>query len=387
MSLRKKVSIYLHYPYCTSKCTYCNFNKYILPNRNNDRRMTNCLINELKHDLVNYDVKSIYFGGGTPSLASPYLVADTLEYVTANSTNAKMEITMEANPTGFEISKLKSFRDAGVNRLSLGVQSLDDQMLKIMNRDHSVKDALKAIDLARSNFDNVSLDFIWGRPGQTLKQWESELQQIFAFGANHLSLYQLTVERGTALFKQVKSQEIKMNSEDELADMFELTRQMAQENGYLQYEVSSFAKDGLEGNQSQHNKSYWEGHDYIGVGPGAHGLLHIGKERFRTYRILEPNQWMKHVEEIGHGIARKVPISTKDSEMEYLLTSLRTTKGAFLDTFSLIGNNVIESVNMMDELIELGYIEVSYGLGRIQNIRTTQKGLAVADRLVQKLFG
>ncbi|KAJ3256987.1 hypothetical protein HK103_004970 [Boothiomyces macroporosus] len=135
-----------------------------------------------------------------------------------------MEITMEANPTGFEISKLKLFKDAGVNRLSLGIQSLDDHMLKLMNRDHSVKDALKAIDLARSHFDNVSLDFIWGRPGQSLKGWEEELLQVFKFGANHLSLYQLTVERGTALFKQVKNKEIQPPSDDELADMFELTR-------------------------------------------------------------------------------------------------------------------------------------------------------------------
>ncbi|KAJ3312070.1 radical S-adenosyl methionine domain-containing protein 1 [Boothiomyces sp. JEL0838] len=320
--------------------------------------MTDCLIKELKHDLGNYKITSVYFGGGTPSLAEPSLVSSTLEYIRNHSNSSDMEITMEANPTGFEISKLKLFKDAGVNRLSLGIQSLDDRMLKLMNRDHSVKDALKAIDLARSHFDNVSLDFIWGRPGQSLKGWEEELLQVFKFGANHLSLYQLTVERGTALFKQVKNKEIQPPSDDDLADMFELTRTLAADNGYVQYEVSSFAKDGIKENQSQHNKNYWEGNDYIGVGPGAHGLLHMENKRFRTYR-------------------------------EYILTSLRTAKGANLEVFAAIAENNFESylnLESLDQLSEMGYLDIAYSSGTIQSIRPTYSGMAVADALVQKLL-
>ncbi|KAI8898286.1 hypothetical protein BC833DRAFT_590505 [Globomyces pollinis-pini] len=295
-SSRRLISIYVHYPYCTSKCTYCNFNKYTLPANLNYLRLEKAYLTDLTHDLSELDqtkqtINSIYFGGGTPSLAKPTLVENILKllFIDLNFKPAvDLEVTLEANPTRLEAQSLKDFKAAGVNRLSLGIQSLDNDDLKFFGRDHNVNEALQAITLAQSLFENVSLDFIWGRPGHTTDQWELELSQILSFGANHLSLYQLTVENGTPLAK-LASKSSNRNlfpCEDTLVDMFQLTQELTQRGGYGQYEVSSYAKDGLSSNRSKHNQGYWNGNDYIGIGPGAHGrLFKADNIRYRTYRV------------------------------------------------------------------------------------------------------
>nr|KAJ3422721.1 radical S-adenosyl methionine domain-containing protein 1 [Polyrhizophydium stewartii] len=287
------VSVYLHYPYCKSGIQHSRLEDALLtdleaslslhvddlvPAGSDDHSAAQDAIVPPGEPLRRR-IHSVYFGGGTPSLARPEMVARVLQRVQdLGMTPSQLEVTLEANPTSVEASKLRAFKAAGINRLSLGVQSLDPDALRFLGRDHSAKEALEAIETALDVFDNVSLDFIWGRPGQTVAAWERELQQVTALGASHLSLYQLTVERGTPLFKQVQKHPQLMPGEDEIADLFEATRHVASLGGYEQYEVSSFCRGGMRSNRGQHNQSYWNGNDYIGVGPGSHGRLWNGVE-------------------------------------------------------------------------------------------------------------
>ncbi|RKO82795.1 hypothetical protein BDK51DRAFT_46259 [Blyttiomyces helicus] len=269
-----------------------SFNKYRIPAGGQPHdRMTRALTAELTHALTlpveaagggewtgtrtreRLRVHSVYFGGGTPSLARPETVAAVLETIArCADVGEGIEVSLEGNPTSTETAHLQSFRDVGVNRLSLGIQALTDRDLRFLGRDHSVSDALASAQAAMSVFDRVSLDFIWGRPGQSVRDWEEELTRACTLGASHLSLYQLTVERGTPLFRAVEKAATVMPDSDTLADMFERTSQIASQCGYEQYEVCSFAKNGDARNRSSHNSSYWLGLDYIGKAVGQ-GLV------------------------------------------------------------------------------------------------------------------
>lgn len=395
MSARGKISIYIHFPYCTAKCSYCNFNKYLLPSQVDFDRFTTNIIKDLDFDLKSRAleastptatataptfISSIYFGGGTPSLSSPRLVSRVLEFLYQNPSTrvtGETEVTLEANPTGVEAGKLSDFKSAGINRLSLGVQSLNEATLKYFNRDHTAKEALQACEIAKNTCDNVSLDFIYGVAGQKIQDWRRELQTVTRdFAPSHLSLYQLSIERGTPLFKDVKSR----ISSDLMADFFHATREEAAIRGYDQYEISSFALGDLEKNKSTHNLGYWSSRDYIGVGPGAHGrvVLSDGK-RYRFNRIASPSQWSSQVEKEGHGIAKRREIKDSELKEERLVVGLRQTCGI----------DMVENATLM-EIIDKEQLSLFTEKGLLEKSSThlmcTQMGLAVSDALAIQLL-
>uniref|UniRef100_A0A3Q3FXY0 Radical S-adenosyl methionine domain-containing protein n=1 Tax=Kryptolebias marmoratus TaxID=37003 RepID=A0A3Q3FXY0_KRYMA len=322
----------LLWPYCLRRCTYCNFNKYI-PKENNDPIMIECLQKEtealLQLSQVSH-ITSVFFGGGTPSLAHPSAIGAVLETVYKQaSLSGEAEVTLEVNPTPEGMSKLEDFHRAGVNRFSIGVQSLQDEDLKSLGRDHSSQEALQTIEEARRLCPGrVSVDVMFGRPGQTVKSWEGELSELLAACDHHVSLYQLTLERGTRLFKQVQLGHVTPPAEEATAEMYHRARGTLQQHGFLQYEVSNFAKHNSE---SRHNLSYWKGRQYIGVGPGAHGrfvpLGEGGVVREARTQTLEPDVWIREVLQRGHGTRRRIRLSHLTLLEEVLVMGMRMTEG------------------------------------------------------------
>ncbi|KAI9014434.1 hypothetical protein CLU79DRAFT_848012 [Phycomyces nitens] len=331
-------SIYIHWPFCESKCTYCNFNKYVNPRDPPHDRLVKAMTRELdfyltdpRFDLKSKKLNSVYFGGGTPSLALPSTLASLLDRIDHHVGLSKdVEVTMEANPTSIESAKLQDFEKAGVNRLSLGIQSFNDKDLKIMGRDHSGSDAIRAITKAKKVFhkERLTFDLIFARPGQTIEAWDEELKQALELAGDHMSIYQLTMERSTPLHKASMRGEIApLPTPDEAADMYEQTLERIGEYGFSHYEVSNYCKD--QSAISRHNFSYWQGMDYLGIGPGAHGRLTRIEDgvRVRTFGEFHPNKYMDLCESEGEGIRKMVPISTRETIEELVVFGMRTRMG------------------------------------------------------------
>ncbi|XP_078081598.1 radical S-adenosyl methionine domain-containing protein 1, mitochondrial isoform X2 [Mustelus asterias] len=327
-----QAALYVHWPYCERRCTYCNFNKYISPSVDHDA-MRDGLVRETE-TLLGYsqvkEITSVFIGGGTPSLARPSTIASILETV-ARVTHVphNMEVSMEANPTSAAASRLAEFKAAGVTRLSLGVQALCDRDLRILGRDHTAREALWSLEEAKKLFPgHTSVDVIFGRPGQNVESWEEELEQLIAVCDHHVSLYQLTLERGTALYKQVQEKVVSVPEEEAMAQMYHAARSILRKAGFLQYEVSNFAKNGAV---CKHNLGYWRGRQYLGVGPGAHGRfvpLGEGKtQREARIQTLEPSYWLREVRRFGHGTRKRVQQSELDILEELLVLGLRMNEG------------------------------------------------------------
>ncbi|KAJ3143569.1 radical S-adenosyl methionine domain-containing protein 1 [Geranomyces variabilis] len=375
--------------------------------------METALLAELTHSLTRSPltnepviagrrtVTSVYFGGGTPSLARPTMVSKILNLLPKLcNVPADIEVSLEGNPTSIETARLREFRGAGINRLSLGLQALDERDLKFFGRDHDAQDAVRAVEVAREVFDRVSVDAIWGRPGQTVEAWIKELEEIATFGVSHLSLYQLTVERGTPLFRAVMQRTTTVPDADFSADLYEATVSTAARLDYAQYEVSSFALHGDRRNRSVHNSSYWTGSDYIGIGPGAHGRVRDeARGRVRTFRVLEPKAWMAQCERDGHGIRRVVPVSDEETAKEVVLLGLRTTDGLNFDILRSLSGAERPFTKTLDltrveELIAAGLLEwtASQGDGvadRYEDavgLRATRQGMAVIDMVVSEIL-
>uniref|UniRef100_UPI0037E9396B radical S-adenosyl methionine domain-containing protein 1, mitochondrial n=1 Tax=Semicossyphus pulcher TaxID=241346 RepID=UPI0037E9396B len=330
--LTKQASLYVHWPYCLRRCSYCNFNKYI-PRENKDDIMTECLQREtetLLHLSQVSCITSVFFGGGTPSLAHPSTIAAVLDTVSRRvNLSDKAEVTLEVNPTPQGMSKLEDYCRAGVNRFSIGVQSLQDEDLKVLGRDHSSHQALKTIEEARRLCPGkVSVDVMFGRPKQSVESWENELTELLRVCDDHVSLYQLTLERGTHLFKQVQRGEVTVPADDVTAEMYQRARRTLHQCGFQQYEVSNFARNNAV---SHHNMSYWKGRQYIGIGPGAHGRFVLPEEggvtREARTQTLEPDVWMCEVQQKGHGTRRRIQLSHLELLEEVLVMGMRMTEG------------------------------------------------------------
>ncbi|KAL5473511.1 hypothetical protein EMCRGX_G028002 [Ephydatia muelleri] len=287
--------IYVHWPYCSQLCTYCNFNKYVSRDVKHDD-LVSCLVQEvttlLRMSTID-EITSVYFGGGTPSLAEPFAIEAVLARVNELvPTSPNIEVSLEVNPTSGQLHKLKHFKLAGVNRLSIGMQSLRNKDLKLFNRDHSVQDALRTLADASSLFKGrINIDMIFGRPGQSFVEWKQELSEVIQICDRHVSLYQLTVELGTPLAKMIQKGELCLPGSEEVADMYEHSVEELEQADFLRYEVSNFSKMGAE---CEHSLSYWTGSDYIGIGPGAHSRF-IARQKSsycHSVNTLEPIQWM-----------------------------------------------------------------------------------------------
>lgn len=371
--------LYLHWPFCKSKCPYCDFNSHVA-----EKIDPAAWKDSFRAEIVRYGaalgdrvLQTVYFGGGTPSLMPPELVDDILQTIRSQwRTVNDLEITLEANPSSVEIGRFKAFREAGVNRVSLGVQALDDVDLKALGRLHTKRDALQALEIANMTFDRVSFDLIYARQHQTLEGWQSELNEALAMAGDHLSLYQLTVEEGTAFFERASRGKLPGLPDESLsADMFDLTQELTTKAGFPAYEVSNHA---IPGSESRHNMIYWRGGDYVGIGPGAHGRI-TTNSRTATEAHRSPARWLKAVKENGTGETSSTVLEPQEIALEYLLMSLRTSEGLNLRRFETIAGKPL-SDEKLTNLLEMSLIEIIEG-----QLRTTPAGRPLLNAILREL--
>ena len=327
------LAVYIHWPFCKSKCPYCDFNSHVRDSVEQERWRT-ALIQELNYMAAHTQgrvVTSIFFGGGTPSLMPPGTAQALIERVHDLWKVADdIEITLEANPTSVETSTFKDFRSAGVNRASLGVQSLRPEALKFLGREHSNEEAIRAIESARSTFERYSFDLIYARPEQSLVDWEAELTLALQYVSGHMSLYQLTIEENTAFYHAYAKGGFTMPDEAQSEALYRLTESMLTDKGLNAYEVSNYAKPGQE---SRHNLSYWKGNEYIGIGPGAHGRINVSGIRTATQTLKSPERWLENTEKNSQAIEVLQEISRQQEVEERVMMGLRLKNGINFDSF------------------------------------------------------
>ena len=328
------LALYIHWPFCLAKCPYCDFNSHVRP-AIDQARFARALRSELACEAARLGPRplaSIFFGGGTPSLMDPATVAALIEDATTFfPATPNLEITLEANPTSVERAKLEAFRQAGVTRASLGVQALDPAALAFLGRQHSATQAIDALAHARATFPRCSFDLIYARPGQSRQAWTAELHQALALAADHLSLYQLTIEPGTRFEALHRQGQFALPDDDAAANLYRDTIEACAAHGLHPYEVSNLAQPGAE---SRHNLAYWRYADYAGIGPGAHGRLTINGQRIATRRHRAPEPWAERVERQGHGSTAEEAVLPDDQAREMLMMGLRLTEGIDADHFA-----------------------------------------------------
>ena len=355
------LALYIHWPFCKSKCPYCDFNSHVRDGID-ERRWEKALLAELEHEAAltpGRRLGSIFFGGGTPSLMDPALVAALIARATESwGLAADAEITLEANPSSVEAGRFGALAAAGVNRLSLGVQALDDRALRFLGRAHDAQEALAAIALARRHFPRFSFDLIYARPGEDIAAWQAELERALALAGDHLSLYQLTIEPGTAFATSFARGDFALPDEEEAGALYEATQARLEAAGFAAYEISNHARPGGE---SRHNLAYWRYQDYAGIGPGAHGRLRLGEARVATRRQRAPETWLAAVERDGHGMAERLTLSPEEQRREALMMGLRLAQGVERDRFRAATGGAIEEAldpARLTDLIEGGFVEL-----------------------------
>lgn len=373
--------IYIHWPFCASKCPYCDFNSHVHRGSFDEDAFVEGYKREIAHMAALSPgrlVQSIFFGGGTPSLMSPRAVGTILDAIAEEwDIDRNAEITLEANPTSVEVDRFRGFRAAGVNRVSLGVQSLRPGPLAELGRRHTVDEAVAAVRIAQSIFDRSSFDLIYARPRQTLEDWEDELKEALWLARGHISLYQLTIEQGTRYFDLHQAGKLKMPDEDLAADFYELTQDLTKAAGMPAYEISNHA---VPGQESRHNMLYWRYGEYAGIGPGAHGRLVVNHQRHATATEKLPFDWLSRVNQFGHGMTTDDVLTWEEQGDEYLVMGLRLKEGISPARFMSIAGRGI-SDQQIAALKGYGFVETLPN----GNIRVTEKGFPVLDAVVADL--
>ncbi|HAA91168.1 MAG: coproporphyrinogen III oxidase [Rhodospirillaceae bacterium] len=356
------LALYVHWPFCQSKCPYCDFNSHVRLEID-QRRWREALLRELESEAEadpDRRITSIFFGGGTPSLMLPETAAAIIEAADRYwGLTDSAEITIEANPSSVEIGRLRDIRAAGVNRISLGVQSFDDDALDFLGRAHSAGDARTALDKVRSLFSRYSFDLIYSRPDQSVRAWKDELAHALEFAGDHLSLYQLTIERGTAFFARHRDGAFELPDDETAARQFEHSRKTLENAGLKAYEISNHAEPGGE---CRHNLAYWRYQDYVGIGPGAHGRVRRGGKKWATRRIAKPENWLNQTESQGDGLQEKTALTDTEIFEEMTLMGLRLAEGLNLDAITReTGARFEDQTNSraLDNLIEGGFLAKS----------------------------
>ena len=382
----KNLSIYIHYPFCKSKCPYCDFNSHVR-DLVDYKKFLQAYEKELDFfaaKIGKRKVKTIFFGGGTPSLMPIFLVEGILKKISNLwEVEKDCEITLEANPTSSESAKFQDLQSIGINRLSIGIQALNDEDLKFLGREHSSLEAIKTIEIAAKIFDNFSFDLIYARPKQALKNWEIELKQAINFGTKHLSLYQLTIEKGTKFFSQFQQKKFEMPDEELSAQFYELTDKITSDNGFKSYEISNYAQKNFE---SRHNLVYWQGGDYLGIGAGAHSRLFFEDEKNRSAIMMthEPLAWLKKVEEYGSGVQTNEKISSEELLEELVLMGLRLEEG--------ISNKIFQEIlkKNFDEIFDIKKLKILENQGLIEVekefIKITKRARILSNAIIQKVL-
>jgi oxygen-independent coproporphyrinogen-3 oxidase len=373
--------VYVHWPFCMAKCPYCDFNSHVHRGAFDEAGFVESYARELAHYAAivpGRRVQSVFFGGGTPSLMDPASVAGILEAIAKHwPIEADAEITLEANPTSVEADRFRGYRAAGVNRVSLGVQSLRDEPLKALGRLHSVDEAVAAVRLAQSIFPRTSFDLIYARPHQSLDDWRDELSEALWLARGHLSLYQLTIEEGTRYYDLFRAGKLKMPDEDLAADFFELTQDLTRQAGMPAYEISNHA---LPGQESRHNLVYWRYGEYVGVGPGAHGRLLVGNQRHATAAEKLPFKWQEKVLSRGHGLVTDDILTWEEEGDELLVMGLRLREGIDPARFARLSGRTLAQ-RQIEDLESIGFVEILPN----GNLRVTDKGFPVLDAVVADL--
>lgn len=382
---QNQLSIYIHWPFCLSLCPYCDFNSHI--NSNIDHLLW---LGAYKKEILFYQekikgryIKSIFFGGGTPSLMEPKTIEGIIGLIASiGIVDEETEITIEANPTSYEAAKFHDFKAAGINRVSIGVQSILDERLAFLGRKHSAKEALKVLESAAGLFDRFSFDLIYATPNQQLNSWSSELQQALKFAAGHLSLYQLTIEKGTPFYNLYRKGKLVPVVDEVASDMYELTNDILSEDGYSAYEISNYARADHE---CKHNLCYWQYDEYLGIGPGAHGRIHKeDKEVMAVMMIHNPQKWLEQVLVLDHGIQKENMLGKREVIEEILMMGLRLKKGLSIKKFKELTGQEIQYVLDQDFfalITKQGLIELED-----DHLKLTGRGFLLHSYLVPRLI-
>ena len=373
--------VYVHWPFCASKCPYCDFNSHVRAGGIDEPRFLRAFLAELRHwaELApDREVTSVFFGGGTPSLMSPDSVGAILEAVAASwRVRDDSEVTLEANPSSVEAARFRGYRAVGVNRVSLGVQSLDDMALRTLGRLHTVNEARAAIELARTTFGRYSFDLIYARPGQTLDAWREELGQALSLAGRHLSLYQLTIEPETPFAALHRRGKLRVPGAEAARDLYALAQDLTGAAGLPAYEISNHAAPGEE---CRHNLTYWRYGEWAGIGPGAHGRVVAAGMRRATSAERQPELWLERVATHGHGIAETLPLQPAEQADEVLLMGLRLSEGLDLERLAAV-SGMRPSAHVVDELVALGLLERCDA----RRLRASPAGRLVLNEVVLRL--
>ena len=378
--MNEPFGVYVHWPFCLAKCPYCDFNSHVRHGGIDQGDFITAYLSELGHFAAlaaRRIVSSVFFGGGTPSLMAPETVAAILDRIAELwSVAPDAEITLEANPTSVEAGRFAGYRAAGVNRVSLGVQSLDDASLKSLGRMHTSAEALAALAIAKQKFERVSFDLIYARQGQELLAWRDELARALAHAQDHLSLYQLTIEPGTPFAALHASGALTIPDGEKAEAFYLLTQELCDSAGLPSYEVSNHARPGAE---SRHNLLYWRGHDYAGVGPGAHSRISQDDGKHAIATRKSPEAWLESVATSGHGIELDERLSPQNSADEYLLMGLRLAEGIDVKRLKAIDGRKLDDARLQ-ELEAQGLVKRTPG-----RLQVTDAGRLVLDRLIVEL--
>ncbi len=378
---KEAFGVYIHWPFCLSKCPYCDFNSHVRHAAIDEQRFLRAFHREIEtvaERVRGRTVSTIFFGGGTPSLMQPSTIAGVLNSIARQwRVAADAEITLEANPTSVEATRFRGYRAAGVNRVSLGVQALDDQVLAEFGRLHTAREALEAVGVARLVFDRYSFDLIYARPNQTPKAWAKELKAALAEAGEHLSLYQLTIEPETPFAALHAAGRLQLPDEDTARALYDTTQEICAAHGLPAYEISNHARPGAE---CRHNLVYWRAQEYAGIGPGAHGRLDIDGERHATATARRPEAWLALVEAEGHGITSDEVLLREERADEFLLMGLRLSEGIELARYEAIAGRTLDPARIAT-LREHGLVETTE-TGRL---RVTMPGFPVLDAVVADL--
>jgi len=381
LSASSPFGVYIHWPFCLSKCPYCDFNSHVRRAPIDETRFVRAFAAEIAATAARVPdrtVATIFFGGGTPSLMQPATVGAILESIAQHWTVAPdVEVTLEANPTSVEAARFRGYRTAGVNRVSLGVQSLDDRVLAELGRTHTAREALQAVGIARAAFERTSFDLIYARPRQTPRDWANELRLALAEAGEHLSLYQLTVEPDTPFATLHAAGKLKIPDEDAARALYDTTQEMCAAHGLPAYEISNHARPGGE---CRHNLVYWRAHEYAGIGPGAHGRLDIAGTRRATATEKRPEAWLERVESQGHGLVTDDALTRDEMADEFLLMGLRLAEGIDIARYAALAGRPLDPVRIA-ALSEHGLVEKTPA-GRL---RVTLPGFPVLDAVVADL--
>jgi oxygen-independent coproporphyrinogen-3 oxidase len=378
---RPRFGVYVHWPFCLSKCPYCDFNSHVRHAAIDESRFVRAFSAEIAATAARVPgrtVSTIFFGGGTPSLMQPQTTGAILEAIAQHWPMASdVEITLEANPSSVEATRFAGYRAAGVNRVSIGLQSLDDGALRALGRLHTAREGLDAIAVARSVFDRYSFDLIYARPGQTPDAWAVELRGALAEAGEHLSLYQLTIEQGTPFHLLHASGKLMTPDEDTARALYDVTQMVCADAGLPAYEVSNHSRPGRE---CRHNLVYWRAHEYAGIGPGAHGRLEIEGSRYATATEKRPEQWLALVEARGHGLITDEALTREEAADEFLLMGLRLAEGVDPARYAALAGRPLDDCRI-NILREQGLVQMTH-VGRL---RVTMVGFPVLDAVVADL--